>query len=181
VAKLSEYIKRIDTALQRIDSEASAELSRAGVDLIALVSQRVIQEGETATGGKFTGYSNNQVPAYLYYNKSRSGSAEQRVRTLAKQRKEISYRELRVINGLNVNFKTFEFTGSMWRNIRVVGVQKQGDKYTATIRASNSQDQKKLEGNSQRERQLIIKPSKDELKLIERQLSNWLSNILQIK
>lgn len=176
---ITELSDRIDRALARIDTELQAQGQKAGLDLVALVTNRVIQRGETADGGRFSNYSETQVPAFFYFGRSRNQSGEQTVRKAAKDRKPLSYSEFRRANSLEVGFKNFEFTGAMFRGFGVQGVETSPDGVTVVIGGTNSDSAQKIEWLSQQEGRSIIQPSPDELQLIQGFLVKWAAGLIQ--
>ena len=170
---ITEYIKQLDAAIARIESGAEQQVARAGLDLVGLISTRVIQQGKTADGGRFTPYSRDQIPAFFYFNRSRNNSGEQGVRRAAKEKRGVSYAEFRQLNGLKVDFKNFEFTGDMWRNFRVKKVERTGTGYRLTIGGASEDARQKIEWLSDQEGRLIIEPSRQELAFVQGNLTKW--------
>jgi hypothetical protein len=175
---ISEFSQRIDRIVGQLDSEIERQASIAGADLVALIAQRVVQSGKDADGALFSPYSEAQVPAFFYLNRSRSGSADQKVRAKAKKKEPISYREFRQINNLNAAPKNFEFTGDMWRNFGVLKVQRTASGATVTIGGRKADAEDKITWNSEREGRSIIKPSPQELAIVTANLKRWAQNIV---
>lgn len=170
--------KQIDALKARILSELPTQAKIAGADMAALIKNRVVQTGVNADGIPFSPYSDKPVPAYLYYGKSRSAGAEQRVRAKAKRREAISYKEFRELNNLNTDKKNFEFTGAMWRGVEVQ--QTQQGAATVVILAGDSPDVKdKLRYATEAERINILKPSKEEIRVVEKNLGAWMTEIIK--
>lgn len=144
-------------------------------DLSALITNRVIQEGKNHTGGKFKSYSTRDVPAYKYWGKSRTQSAEKRVRTLARSRGVLDYAEFRRINNLKTDTKNFEFSGEMWRKFGVIKEQISGDKFTVILGGKTKIAQEKIDDNSDREGVSIIEASEGEIRVIEKTIQDWLN------
>lgn len=175
---LSELSQRIDTALDRIESEVEQQAAIAGSDLVALITNRVIQKGQNADGGNFSPYSTKEVPAFLFFNKSRNNSAEATVRKKAKKKEPISYKDFRELNNLNTNFKNFEFTGSMFRGFRLLKVEKTTTGVKITIGGSNPDSEKKIGWLSEQEGQSIIRPSSEEIAIVQKNLTAWVQGII---
>lgn len=175
---VSEYIKQLSAALSKIEGEGERQAARAGLDVVALVSTRVIQTGKTADGGRFTPYSQRGGPAFWFFGKSRSGSGEQQVRRAAREKRYVSYAEFRRFNNLKTDFKNFEFTGDMWRNFKVLRTEKTATGYLVTIGGATQDARNKIEWMSDQEGRLIIEPSAQELALVRGNLSNWIKSLL---
>ena len=175
---LDEYINKLENALQQIEREGERQVAIAGADIAALVTNRVIQKGENADGGKFTPYSNTPVPAYWYIGKGRRNASDSAVKAKAKKGEKISYKEFRQLNGLNVAFKNFEFTGAMWRNFRVLRVEQSGFKFSAIIGGAIPMEQNKIDWLSKQEGRIIIEPNEKELQIVTANLTRWLNSLL---
>lgn len=173
-----ELSQRIDRAVQRLDNEIEAQAAKAGADLVALITLRVVQSGKNAEGTPFSSYSDTQLPAFFYFNRSRSAGAESKVRSKAKKKEPISYREFRQINNLNPAPKNFEFTGEMWRGFGVLRVQRTPTGATLTIGGRTPDAAEKIDWNSERERKSIIQPSKQEIEIVTANLKRWAQNVV---
>ena len=172
-------VRQIDALKARILAELPTQAKIAGADLAALIKNRVVQTGKNAEGQAFSPYSEKQVPAYLYYGKSRSQQAEQRVRARAKKREGVSYREFRNLNNLNTDVKNFEFTGSMWRGVGVQEQTKQGAVQVVVIDGDSQEVRNLLQYATDAERISIIKPSKSELKTVSDNLGQWMAGVIK--
>lgn len=177
---IDELQAKVQRIIQRIDSEITVEAAKAGDDMAALITNRVVQTGKSATGAPFSPYSTVPVPAFLYFGKSRSGAGEARVRAKAKKREKISYRDFRVLNNLNPAPKNFEFTGEMWRGFGVVKTVKTANGASVTIGGRTPASDRKLDLNSRQEKKDIIEPSKQEIQIVTANLERWLENLIQI-
>lgn len=176
--KLSELSQRIDLAVNRLDAEIEAQASRAGADLVALITNRVVQAGKDSEGSQFSPYSTAELPAFFYFNRSRTGGAESKVRAKAKKKEPISYKEFRAINNLNTSPKNFEFSGDMWRNFGVLRVQRTPTGATITIGGRTPEAAEKIGWNTDREGRSIIQPSKQEIEIVTANLKRWAQNIV---
>lgn len=171
-------VGQIDALKARILAELPTQAKTAGADLAALIKNRVVQTGKNAEGQSFSPYSEKEVPAYLYYGKSRSSQAEQRVRAKAKKREGVSYREFRNLNNLNTDIKNFEFTGEMWRGVEVQET-KQGQVSVVVIAGGSQAVKDKLRYATEAERINILKPSKQELSIVQESLGAWMTGIIK--
>jgi hypothetical protein len=176
---LKELYDKTSRIIQRLDAEIERQAHRAGLDLVALVTNRVVQTGKDSKGSLFSPYSTNQVPAFLYFGKSRTGGGEARVRAAAKKGQRISYRDFRVLNNLNPGPKNFEFTGLMWRGFGVVKTEKTADGVRVVLGGTNTVSDERITKNTERENKSIIQPSQQELAIISRNLQQWFLNIVR--
>jgi hypothetical protein len=176
---LAQLNNRIENALQFLEStEVERRAAVAGADLVALITSRVVQKGQTADGGSFSPYSTTPVPAWFYLGKSRTGSAEGRVKESAKKKEPISYKQFREINNLKTDKKNFEFTGTMWRGFGVVRVGRIGGNVRIVVGGKNDDSREKIEWLSDQENRDIIEPSPDEIGMVKKAIETWLINIL---
>jgi len=155
-----ERLDRLEKTLpQRITDAARV----ASLNLTASIVDRVVEAGEDATGQKFSPYSTRQMQAWRLWGKSATQAAEQRVKALARAKKTLSYAEFRQLNNRPIAFKTFSFTGVMWRGFGVVSAVSQGATVSVTIGGTNVYSRQKIQENSEQEGKNIVEPSQDEL------------------
>ena len=145
--KISELQTRIDRAISRMESEIDTVAARAGSDIVALVTRRVIEKGLNSEEQSFSPYSPE-------------------------------YKKFREKKNRNTGFKSFEFTGSMFRGFQVIAVQRTSTGVRITIGGSNQDSADKIEWNSKREKKSIIKPTRKELEFAQNSLNNWLKSIV---
>lgn len=175
---ISDLQQRLERISARLDSEIEAQAAIAGNDLVALIIQRVVQTGKSADGAQFTPYSDIPVPAFFYYGRSRNAGGEAKVRAAGKKKKPISYKEFRAINNLNTTPKNFEFTGSMWRGFGVLQARRTPTGATVTIGGRNPDSENKIGWNTEQEGESIIKPSKQEIAIVQANLQRWAQNVV---
>lgn len=175
-----EFSAKLHAARQLIAQGLPAKVDAVvKLDLVALVKNRIVQRGEDYQGAPFTPYSTTPVPAWFYFGKGRSASANQAAQRLAKERKFVSYKEWRQINGLNTGIKNFEFTGEMLRSIEVQTKKVQTGVVRAVIQAGNKAAADKLKWSSEKEGVNLLLPSDAELKIIRDNLEQWVLQILK--
>lgn len=176
---LAQFAANIQQAINAISGpEIERQVARAGADLTALISTRVIQRGQDSKGQLFTPYSNTPVPAWFYIGKSRTGSADAQVRQKAKQRERLSYADFRKLNNLKTDKKNFEFTGAMWRGFGVTKIERSAGRVRVVLDGRNRDSADKIEWLSEQEKQQITEPSAAELQQIKRNLEAWLISII---
>jgi hypothetical protein len=177
---LLQYISEFDRKVLLIKSGMEAKLVKtAGFDMVALVTDRVVQKGVSADGSRFSAYSDRPMNAKKLKGKSRRDSAEKRVQSAIKEGVLMSYREFREINGLKTDKKNFEFTGEMWRKFGVVRYSYSAGKFELVFGGKTAEAKKKLAKNSKREGKDISEPSKSEIKVVVDNLNNWVNSILK--
>ena len=174
---IDELTNRLTRGLQRLDSELEAQVSKAGADLVALVTNRVIQEGKNANGDSFSPYSDTEIPAFFYFNKSRNASGEAAVRKKAKGKEKISYKEFRGLNNLNESPKNFEFTGETFRNFSVLKIERTATGARVEIGGKTKASEDKITWNSEKEGVSIIKPSAQEIQIVKTNLQTWANSL----
>jgi len=170
-------------ALDRIESQLRRELPEraraSGVSLVSVAQQRVLDTGRDGEGQSFTPYSTAPIPAFFYLGKSRTASAEKKVKQAAKARTPLSYSDFRAINNLNTSPKTFEFTGEMWRGVGVVSVEQIPDGVRIVLGGTTKVSKDRLEWNTAREGKRIIRPSKAEIAAEIKSLNAWAKSVVK--
>lgn len=175
---LDDFIAGLDRVVDDLQRHTGERLVIAANDVASLVKNRVVQTGKDNSGQPFTPYSTNDVPAYKYIGKSRTGSADTKVRQAAKQGGALSYKQFRELNKLRTDKKNFEFTGSMWRNFGVTKAGQSGGVFSTEIGGQTPDATDKLEFLSNQEGKVISAPSKSEIDLAQKALQTWFENIL---
>jgi len=171
--KVDELIALIETDLPKLAQEVVAN------DLVALITNRVTIEGKDSKGNKFSDYSDKEVAAANFIDKSRTQSANKKVKELAKAQGALSYKGFRKLNGLKVDKKNFEFTGGMWQGFGVLRVSGTASDYRITMGGKTPDVAKKIAENSYAENVNIIAPSDKEIEMVKDTLSGWLERQLR--
>lgn len=165
---LSDIRIQIQRQRAALSAALEPEALRAGADAAAVVENRIVTTGEKSEGGRLSPYSEKEVPAFFFFGRSRNNAGEQAVRSKAKKREDISYREFRALNGLNTGVKNLEFTGEMWQGFGVVDVKTiRPGVAEVTIGGKNERTRSLLGYHSERENTEITAPSKQELAQIQ--------------
>lgn len=175
---IDDTIRKLDAAAAEIRQGAEQRSLVAAKDMVALISNRVIQKGTDSDGQPFSPYSDHPLDPRKLFGKSRSSGAEQRVRK-AIRGGLISYKTFRQLNNLNVDKKNFEFTGEMWRKFDVKSTTSDGGNIIVTIGGTTPASALKIDYLSEQENQSIIAPSGDEVRTIERIIGAWIDGIIK--
>ena len=178
---IRKQIERLDQLIEFVENELPRFAENVlAVDVIAQVFDRVTSTGESHTGALFTAYSTQDIPAFRFWGKSRTQTAEDKVRALArdknKRKRVLNYQKFRDINGLNSDKKTFEFTGDMWSSLGVIETVKTATGFTTRIASKTKSGQEKIEVNSEREGLSIIEANEVERALAQQGAKEWLED-----
>lgn len=185
MATIKEQIKAIRDAKRFIRNELPKQAKKvAKNDLVALITNRVVQKGESASGAFFSSYSTKQVAAFRFVGKSRINSADKKIRAKAKKGTALSYKEFRKLNNLKSDKKNFEFTNEMWRKFGIVTFASNNGNFSIVLGGRTKASQDKINDNSGREKISIIEASKKEVAIVTKTIKDWLlievKNILEI-
>lgn len=175
MGSISDQIERIKAIEARLRNLSDA-IATAGADLCAAIADRVINNGEKATGGKFSPYSTKEVPAFWYMGRSLNAQGEAKVKAAAKKKEGVSYKEFREFNNRPTNFKNFSFSQEMWRGFGVKKVESNGGTYTLVIGGQTPESEEKIAWMSGQEKVSIIAPTEQEKRDILRTLTNKVLN-----
>ena len=168
IRQFDELLSYVDAGLQDVATAVY------GTDLVALVTNRVVQRGETFNGSRFKPYSRRTVAAWRFWGKSRNQSAENKVRAISREGGALSYAEFRGLNNLNTDKKNFEFTGQMWRQFGIVKISVNDGRFKVLIAGTSKDAQQKIDENTEREGVSIIEASQDEREVATEGLRSWL-------
>ena len=170
---IRDQINKFDALIDFVENELPSFAENIlAIDLIALVTNRVVQKGENYLGGSFSPYSTTTVAAWRFWGKSRNQTAEKKVRAISRARGALTYTEFRTLNKLKTNKKNFEFTGEMWRKFGIV----KATKTVIQIGGTTSVAQQKIDDNSEREGLSIIEANFDEITLARSSALDWLTD-----
>lgn len=151
----------------------------AATDLVALITNRVVQKGLDFNGASFSSYSTTDIPAYKFWGKSRTQSAEAKLRDLSRQKAKLSYATFRALNNLKTDKKNFEFTGEMWRKFGVISRSASGNNFKISLGGTTTAAQQKIDDNSAEEGLSIIENNSAEEAIIQQSIQDWLTQQAQ--
>lgn len=111
---VDEFSNNINAFINFCESNRVNNARLVGINALALIKKRVLQEGKDSEDSIIPGYSQVDVPAFYYSNKpTRSSSALSLLDDFA------SYEDWRIANDLAIDKVTYFFTGEMWKSMRV--------------------------------------------------------------
>ena len=174
---IDDQIDKFDDLIEFVRKELPkyAQRTLAG-DVAALVINRVTLTGKNYKGQPFKPYSKNAVAAYKFWGKSRTQTAENKVRKLSRARSALSYSEFRELNNLPVNKKTFDFTTEMWRKFGFINADVRADgAFKISLGGQNTSAQKKIDENTAREGISIIEASGKEERIAQQATKDWIT------
>jgi hypothetical protein len=148
-------------------------LNYAG-DLIALVNDRLINEGIDANGKKFPLYSDTNLGTLTPFITSKSNAPKKGSKV-----KSGSYTQIRKALGLPIDKRTHSFNGEMLKSIDAK--VEESNKYLTIIeiKSKDAFNQKKLLYNSNRMKINLLLASKKEKAIIDQANKERLRNLLK--
>lgn len=176
---IDQFARKIEFIKNELKNNLSDVLRVSGGDVCALVANRVINGGQNNEGDLFTPYSQTKVPAYFYFNRSRSGGADKKVRAAAKKKENLSYSDFRDINNLPTDKKNFSFTNDMWRHFGVTQVNKTPNGWAISIGGLTTDAANKIAWLSGQENRSIVEPSNKEVEIITNAIASHIKKLLQ--
>lgn len=173
---IREQIERFDELIAFVQNELPQKAEQvAGHDLVALITNRVVQDGMNYAGGKFSPYSERFLRADAFVGKSRTQTAERKIQAQLKAGGTLNYKQFRELNNLETDKKNFEFTGEMWRKFGVISSTVGGMRFRITLGGKTEAAAKKIEENSEREGVSIIEASAEEGFIVVGTMQAWLN------
>lgn len=146
VRKISNGIQSFIDDLKRQLPNKSTEI---GLDAVDMITSRIIETGKNAQGSdlRYKGkvYSDTEVPAFFFKNKSRTGSAEAMVQSFIDDGETLSYEEFRQINNLPTDHVTLSFTSRMWNAFTVIEVIDQTGAVKIKLGTRQTEEAEKLQ------------------------------------
>lgn len=164
-----ELNKRFAKTVREIESNIKADIMvRLGVEALRFIKERVIETGVDAKGKKYAPYSTKPtlVGCKTFVQKSACqallGSKEKRKklewRTVDGHKLAIlpgGYRQIRQLQGRQVNHVDFSVSNNMWSDINIISNPSDHNKGTVIIGARKESEKRKLEGNTKRKGDIL--------------------------
>ena len=155
ISQAISTFKNATTLLQRTRKQDMLIIAK---DTLASVKSRVINQGIRADGARFSPYSTKLTKVTNFQNAESRGANDYNnlLKAVTSKKKGVggffvSYKHWREANRLQTNHKDFSFTSRMWKSIRPVVVQNNGNGIIVEIKSNTDDEQKKLNDNSKRE------------------------------
>lgn len=155
--KLKEYVVRL---VLNIDEATEKYTQVMAQDTIALVTDRLVNDGVGADGIKFPLYSENKLK-----DKTSKKTISKSNRPNAKPKGASSYKEIRQLLGLPVDKRTHSFSGAMLRSVGYDVIKGQ-NVTTIVIQSKNKEYQKILNVNSGRMKINLLALTDDEADIV---------------
>jgi len=164
---------RIQRIVNDLTEQRQKSAEKFAAELTAKITDRLLNEGESAEGKKFPLYSEKDL-----------GSLAKRVievsnKPSAKTKKGAgSYKEIRKKLGLPVDKRTHSFTGDMIKSVRQIVEESDQYKTVIKISASNDFDQNKINWNSNKMKTNLLRANQKEKDLIDLLNSQRIQSII---
>ncbi len=161
-----------------------------GATALTMINKRVRRSGIGPDGSNYKPYSSKPtlIGAKSFVTKAAAnsvfGSKEKRSElqwfTVNSHRLAVlpgGYKQIRQIEGRQVQFKDFERTSEMWKSIHVLGTQGSGSRFITTIGTENKLSNMKLSANVDREGKEILKLTTQEETELQKILDRYITNL----
>lgn len=207
---MQQYIFELRKVEQKFNPELFKQITgkgRAAENMVLRIVERVRDTGKSADGSGFKPYSTKpmltgsknfltQAKADAFFKKDTSRSVKKNTSTnlfsmntgwvtVNGHHLKIvigGYKQFRELNSRpsNKTEKVFEWSSKMWMNFGVKSktVNEEG---IVIIQKGSGREQKKIEGNSEREGKSIIAPNEAELALFRKEVNEQVIKLLTIK
>jgi len=170
--------------------------AKAGFDVAATVSERVVQKSVSGDGSHFSAYSTRPMLTSGTTAKSKrvwnekAGTKEKRSKlrwaTIKSGGKNVhlfelsgGYAEMRRLEGFSNRYKNFWFTTEMWRMFGLKQATKSTQGFKLVFGGKNADAQKKMDENSAREGKNILDMTSGEVQQISDRTSVWVDKMLK--
>lgn len=166
-----------------------------GNTALAMIQKRVIDTGVSSDGSAYKPYSTK--PTLVGAKSFRTKAAASSVFGTPAKRKALEwrrinrggtyynlailpggYKQIRQIDGSQVNHKSFLRTGEMWQSIHTLGTDTEGQGFVTRIGTKVDLSNKKLSGNTEREGKDILMVSKQEEQKLAQILDKYIQNVI---
>lgn len=185
---LKRNIESLRRDLSVIGSQIAFELSS---NALLFIEDRWVGEGKDADG-TVEKYSDVKIPAGLLFRKRKGGgsgerqtqsfnkSTYQKLYKQAKDKKLVSYKDIRQLENLQVNHKSFKVSGRFWKSIIVQEVSSSGLKFDYVIDSSSERGKDILKyAKDGKQNILILDLSESELNILQEELTSRIFELLK--
>lgn len=162
---LINFINKLQLIRQDITANRPTETLLMAKELLALVRRRIQNTGRDYNEQPLGSYSDNDLPAFFYYNKSLNASGEQAVKKAQKAGTGLSYKEFRRANNRQTEFVDLNFSGTMWREYDAEIIAANDLSATARINPRTPRSQNVAGYNAKRYGE-FIRPTDNERKML---------------
>lgn len=162
---LINFINKLQLIRQDITANRPTETLLMAKELLALVRRRIQNTGRDYNEQPLGSYSDNDLPAFFYYNKSLNASGEQAVKKAQKAGTGLSYKEFRRANNRQTEFVDLNFSGTMWREYDAELIAANDLSAVAVINPRTQRSEKVAGYNAKRYGD-FIRPTDDERKML---------------
>ena len=163
--------------------------AKAGFDIAATVSERVIQKSIGGDGSHFSAYSTRPMLTSGTTVKSKrvwSGKKDKKWVTVKSGGKNVhlfilegGYAEMRRLEGFSNRYKNFWFTSEMWRKFGLKEATKGSQGFKLVFAGMTAEAQMKMDQNSAREGKNILDMTAIEVQQISDRTSKWMDMMLK--
>lgn len=129
---------------QNFATESAEALLVTARDTLDIVKQRVQEEGIGSDGKSLKPYSVRPLPVYYFEGRAKKSTMD-RIKKDKKYKKGISYFDLRIEDGKQVQHKDLTFSGDMFRQTDISQVENEQGMSTIIISGLTPDAKKKLE------------------------------------
>jgi len=164
----SEYKNELKGKIETMIAERQKFALIASGDLVAMIADRLTNDGVDADKNKFPSYSENELPLFYFKGQktNRSGAYDSFEKKVRKGLVS-SYKNWREHNGLPTDKRTHVFTADMIKSIRPEVIEDTDVRTVVEIKSRKDDLQKRLNWNSNRMGISLIKPTEDEKLFVE--------------
>jgi len=197
--KINEATERFHRLEQMIKRDLPKFImERIAHDAVSMIHNRVVMTQKNFMGSKFSAYSTKPLFTTGVTEKSKrvrnsvAGSKAARRnlewitvksggKNVALFKLEGGYAEMRRLEGFSNRYKSFEYTGQMWRGFGVKRQRKTDTEVIVTLGGRNLRSQKLIDENSRREGISIVNISDKELKkladMIDKEIQRYVNKV----
>lgn len=150
-------------AFNRFLEGSASKILEAGLRSLVSVIVLRIQEGKDADGKPFSEYSDIKYNADIFSDVEGPSEAESFIERAIKEKREISYLDIRKSAGFKNRTHNYSFSGKMLDSIGVELVNQGGGKFKYIIKPKDEENFQKLIQNEERENEEILEQSEKEL------------------
>lgn len=156
---------------QFLEGSASKILEAGLQSLVSVIVLR-IQSGQDADGKPFSEYSDVKYNADIFSDLEGPSQSLSFIEKAIKEKKEVSYLDVRKSAGLNNRTHNYSFSGKMLDSIDVELLNQGDGTYKYIIKPKDNENFQKLIRNEERENEEILEQSEEELQNVTNDMTD---------
>lgn len=177
MADLRELVKALRKTADEVERELPVILLEQEITAKSLVQDRIQETGKDSKGQQLGEYSDNKIAPFFSFGKGKKAT-DTKLKKLAREKKLISYKGLRKLDGKQVKYVDLTFSGKMFLDIGVTKKSLGGKKPSIVIAPKTERSEKIADENTKRYGNFLA-PNEEELQILGEDMAAEVEAIIE--